>query len=51
MKRKRVAITEQRQYDLFSNVVSNSWSFGLLKSRLSAIYRREHNVDTANDIK
>ena len=31
--KQRVAITEQRQYDLLSNVVSNSWSFGLLKSR------------------
>ena len=26
-----VAIAEQRQYDLLSNVVSNCWSFGLLK--------------------
>ena len=42
--KQRVAITEQRQYDLLSNVVSNSWSFGLLKSRLPAIYRRQHNV-------
>ena len=31
--KQRVAITEQRQYDLLSNAVSNSWSFGLLKSR------------------
>ena len=42
--KQRVLITEQRQYDLLSNVVSNSWSFGLFKSRLSAIYRRQHNV-------
>ena len=38
----RVTIAEQRQCDLLSNVVSYSWSFGLLKSRLSAISRREH---------
>ena len=42
--KQRVLITEQRQYDLLSNVVSSSWSFGLFKSRLSAIYRRQHNV-------
>ena len=31
--KQRVAVTEQtlRQYDFLSNVVSNSWSFGLLK--------------------
>ena len=33
-KKQRVAITEQRQYDLLSNVVSNSWSFGLFKKKL-----------------
>ena len=32
--KQRVAITEQRQYDLLSNVVSNSWSFGLLKIKI-----------------
>ena len=35
--KQRVTIVKQRQCDLLSNVVSYSWSFGLLKSRLSAI--------------
>ena len=40
-----VAITEQRQYDLLSNVVSNSWSFGLLKSRHNVTRQMKSNID------
>ena len=43
--KQRVAITEQRQYDLLSNVVSNSWSFGLLKSRYSVSRQMKSNID------
>ena len=40
-----VAITEQRQYDLLSNVVSNSWSFGLLKPRYNVSRQMKSNID------
>ena len=43
--KQRVVITEQRQYDLFSNVVSNSWSFGLLKSRYNVSRQMKSNID------
>ena len=43
--KQRVAITEQRQYDLLSNVVSNSWSFGLLKSRYNVSRQIKSNID------
>ena len=43
--KQRVAITEQRQYDLLSNVVSNSWSFGLLKSRYNVSRQMKSNID------
>ena len=43
--KQRVAITEQRQYDLLSNVVSNSWSFGLLKSRYNVTQQMKSNID------
>ena len=43
--KQRVAITEQRQYDLLSNVVSNSWSFGLLKSRYNVTQQMNSNID------
>ena len=41
--KQRVAITEQRQYDLLSNVVSNSWSLGLLKSRYNVSRQMKSN--------
>ena len=46
--KQRVAITEQRQYDLLSNVVSNSWSFGLLKSQynVSRLMKDKHSVSS-----
>ena len=40
-----VAITEQRQYDLLSNVVNNSCSFGLLKSRYNVTQQMNSNID------
>ena len=43
--KQRVAITEQRQYDLLSNVVSNSWSFGLPKSRYNVSRQMKSNID------
>ena len=44
--KQHVAITEQRQYnDLLSNVVSNSWSFGLLKSRYNVSRQMKSNID------
>ena len=43
--KQRVAITEQRQYDLLSNVVSNSWSFGLLKSRYNVTQQMKSIID------
>ena len=43
--KQRVAITKQRQYDLLSNVVSNSWSFGLLKSRYNVSRQMKSNID------
>ena len=43
--KQRVAITEQRQYDLLSNVVSKSWSFGLLKSRYNVSRQMKSNTD------
>ena len=45
--KQRVAITEQRQYDLLSNEVSSSWSFGLLKikSRYNVSRQMKSNID------
>ena len=43
--KQRVAITEQRLYDLLSNVVSNSWSFGLLKSRYNVSRLMKSSID------
>ena len=43
--KQRVAITEQRQYDLLSNAVSNSWSFDLLKSRYNVSRQMKSNID------
>ena len=43
--KQRVVITEQRQDDLLSNVVSNSWSFGLLKSRYNVSRQMKSNID------
>ena len=43
--KQRVAINEQRQYDLLSNVVSNSWSFGPLKSRYNVSRKMKSNID------
>ena len=40
-----VAITEQRQYDLLSNVVGNFCSFGLLKSRYIVTQQMNSNID------
>ena len=42
--KQRVAITEQRQYDLLSNAVSN-WSFDLLKSRYNVSRQMKSNID------
>ena len=49
--KQRVIIAKQRQCDLLSNVVSYSWSFGPLKSRLSAISHVASTCDMANEIK
>ena len=43
--KQHVAITEQRQYDLLSNVISNSWSFGLLKSKYNVKQQIKSNKD------
>ena len=43
--KQRVAVTEQGQYDLLSNVVSSSWSFGLLKSRYNVSRQMKSNID------
>ena len=43
--KQRVAITGQREYNLLSNVVSNTWSFGLLKSRYNVSRQMKSNID------